>query len=260
MVSCVPQKQFAKEFVAKSAQFKVMVLSPNIVYKNNLNTYLVDSLNITDEKIRDSILWEQSHFFKNINDSLLIANYILGYKTELEKYGISIFSDESSLEFLSQDSNAYMINIAQLEIEEEDYDYRDEAEIYDYVYYHDHKLKAVNVNSWYEINMLNDTSDENIFYATNTITDDLNSSFDYNVFNGKVEYIHDVDSLTVHKIYEYSYLLGRIYATYTYDFMMNRYISKNQGYALKKEELLRYNPNTGTFFPAEDNRFISMDE
>lgn len=260
MVSCIPQKQFAKEFVSKSSQFKVMVLSPAVVYKNNLNTFIVDSLNITDETIRDSILWENSHFFKEINDSLFIANYILGYKTELEKYDILVFSDESSLDFLSLDSNAYMINIAQLEVEEEDYEYRDEAELYDYVYYHDHILKAVNVNSWYEINMINENSEETIFYASNTITDDLNSSFEYNVFNGKVEYIHEVDSLSVHKIYEYAHLLGRIYATYTYDFMMNRYISKKQGFALKKEELLRYNPNTRTFFAAEDNRFISMDE
>lgn len=260
MVSCIPQKQFAKEFVAKSGQFKVMILSPDIVYKNNLNTYLVDSLGITDKSIRDSILWEHSHFFKNINDSLFIANYILGYRTELEQYGIKVFSDESSLDFLDQDSNAYMINIAQLEIEEEDYEYRDEAEIYDYVYYHDHILKAVNINSWYEINMLNKESEENIFYATNTITDDLNSSFEYNVFNGKVEYIQEVDSLTVHKIYEYAYLLGRIYATYTFDFIMNRYINTKQGYATKKEELLRYNPNTRTFLFAGENRFISMDE
>lgn len=260
MASCMPQKKLAKEFVANSGQFKVMVLSPSIVYKNNLNTHLVDSLGITNEIVRDSILWEHSHFFKDINDSLFIANYILGYKTELEQYGIKVFNDESSIDFMALDSNAYMINIAQLEIEEEDYEYRDEAEIYDYVYYHDHILKAVNVNSWYEISMLNENSEENIFYATNTITDDLNSSFDYNVFNGKVEYIHEVDSLTVHKIYEYVYLLGRIYATYTFDFMMNRYIIKKQGFAIKNEELLRYNPNTRTFLPAGENRFISMDE
>lgn len=260
MASCMPQKKLAKEFVANSGQFKVMVLSPSIVYKNNLNTHLVDSLGITNETVRDSILWEHSHFFKDINDSLFIANYILGYKTELEQYGIKVFNDESSIDFMALDSNAYMINIAQLEIEEEDYEYRDEAEIYDYVYYHDHILKAVNVNSWYEISMLNENSEENIFYATNTITDDLNSSFEYNVFNGKVEYIQEVDSLTVHKIYEYVYLLGRIYATYTFDFMMNRYIIKKQGFAIKNEELLRYNPNTRTFLFAGENRFISMDE
>jgi len=260
IVSCNPQKKFATDFVTKSDQFSIMVLSPEFVYKNNLNTLLVDSLNITDEFIRDSILWQQSHFFKELNDSLFIANYILGYKVELEEYNVNIFDEESSMEFLEKDSNSYMINIAQLEIEEEDYDFRDETTIYDYVYFHDHKLKAVNINSWFEINMINDSSEENLFYTTNTITDDLNSSFDYNIFNGEVEYIHEIDSLTVHKIYEYAYLLGRIYATYTYDFMMNRYISKNQGYAVKKGDLLRFNPNTNTFFIAGENRFISMDE
>ncbi len=260
-VSCSPQKKFASEFVSKSSKIKVMVLSPEIVYKNNLNTKIVDSLKITDEVIRDSLLWEQSVFFSHINDSLFIANYVLGYKTELAKYGIKIFDQESADSFFSEDSNAYLINIAQLEVEEEDYEYRDETEYYNYVYFHDHLFKAININTWFEINELNDDSiSENMFYATNTITDDLNSSFDFNVFSEKVEYIYEVDSLTLPKIYEYTYLLGRIYATYTFDFMMNRYINKKQGTALKKEELLRYNPNTRTFFFAGENRFISMDE
>ncbi len=261
IISCNPQKKFATEFVARSAQFKVMVLEPEIVYKNNLNTSILDSLNIVDEELRDSLLWEQSIFFSHINDSLFIANYVLGYKTELAKYGIKIVDEEVAESFFSEDSNAYLINIAQLEVEEEDYEYRDETEYYNYVYFHDHLFKAININTWFEINELNDDSiSENMFYATNTITDDLNSSFDFNVFSEKVEYIYEVDSLTLPKIYEYTYLLGRIYATYTFDFMMNRYINKKQGTALKKEELLRYNPNTRTFFFAGENRFISMDE
>ena len=185
-VSCSPQIKLARQFVERSSQFKVLVLTPQFVYKNNLNTQIVDSLNITDEEERNSMLWEQSHFFKEIDDSLFIANYILGYKTELEKYDIQVFDGKSMEGFFSEDSNTYLINIAQIEIEEEDYEYRDEEEYYDYVYFHDHLLKAVNVNTWFEINQVDDSATkENIFYATNTITDDLNSSYDYNVLTEK---------------------------------------------------------------------------
>lgn len=259
--SCSLEKKLAKDFVNKSEQFKVLVLTPEMVYKNNLNTHIVDSLNITNEDERINMLWEQSTFFKDISDSLFIANYILGYKIELESYGIKVFNDESSADFFSQDSNAYLINIAQFEIEEEDYEFRDETEIYDYVYFHDHILKALNINSWFEINLINDhNQSENVFYATNTITDDLNSSFDFNIFTNRVEYYHEVDSLTLPKIYEYAYLLGRIYATYTFDFIMNRYIENQTGIKTRKPDLLRYNPNNGTFFYAGENRFISLDE
>jgi hypothetical protein len=259
--SCSLEKKLAREFVKNSSQYNAMVLTPEIIYKNNLNTHIVDSLNITDEDERYSMLWEQSYFLKNIDDSLFIANYILGYKSELKSYGVNVFGNYNSADFFSLDSNAFMINIAQFEIEEEDFFYRDEAEIYDYVYFHDHLLKAVNINSWFEINKLNDNEQsQNMFYATNTITDDLNSSFDYNVFTGKVEYTQELDSLSIGKIYEYGYLIGRIYATYTFDFMMNRYIEQQKGIKTRKSDLLRYNPNNGSFFYSGENRFISLDE
>lgn len=261
VVSCSSQKKFAKEFVLKSKQYKIMVLAPQIVYKNNLNTHIADSLNITDEEERDSMLREQSRFLKIIDDSLFIANYILGYKSELLAYGIEVLDENHPDAFLNEDSNTYLVNIAQIEIEEEDYEYRDETEYFDYIYFHDHLFKAVNINTWFEINQLDDTSvADNVFYATNTITDELTSSYNYNVFNEKVEYFYEIDSLTLSGIYEYVYLLGRIYATYSFDFMMNRYVQKKQGLMGRREELLRYNPNTSSFFYAGQNRFVAMDE
>lgn len=260
-IGCSTEKKFANEFVRKSSQIQVMVLSPEFIYKNNLNTNIVDSLGITEEIIRDSLLWEQSDFLKEINDSLLIANYILGYKSELGAYNIRVIDEENANSLMSLDSNAYMINLAQIEIEEEDYEYRDETQIYDYVYYHDHLFTALNINSWFEINMINDNiASENIFYTTNTITDDLTSSYNYNMFSSQVEYIYEVDSLNLSKIYEYTYLLGRIYATYTFDFIMNRYIEEKKGFPIAKSDLLRYNPNTRSFIVAGKNRFISLDE
>ncbi len=238
-----------------------MVLAPTSIFKHNLNTAIVDSLGITDDKTRDSLLWEQSCFIKNIDDSLLIANYILGFEKELANYNVKVYDQGSSAAFMQSDSNAWMINIAQLELEEEDYEYRDETEYYGYVYYHDHLLKAVNVNSWFEINELNSNDGKNnVYYATNTITDDLNSSYDFDIFTEKVVYRYDIDSLDLPGLYEYVYLLGRIYATYTYDYLMNKYISQKQGFPMKKTELLRYYPPNGTFFQAGENRFISLDE
>ncbi|PLX04739.1 MAG: hypothetical protein C0595_01995 [Marinilabiliales bacterium] len=88
----------------------------------------------------------------------------------------------------------------------------------------------------------------------------MESSYDFDIFNDKVSYIYDIDSLNLSKIYEYSYLLGRIYATYTFDFIMNDYVNKHLGYPIKKEELLRYIPISRTLIPAGENRFISLDE
>ncbi len=259
--SCSPQKKLAREFVNKSKSYSVMLIQPEFVYKKNLNTNIVDSLGITDVKLRDSLLWEQSDFIQKIDDSLLIANYSLGFINELKNYNINVYDENESAEFLSLDSNAWMVNIAQLQIEEEKYEYRDETEYYSFIYYHDHLLNAVNINSWFEVSMVNSNEQKpNVYYATNTITDELESSYNFDIFNDKVSYIFNIDTLNLSKIYEYSYLLGRIYATYTFDFIMNDYVRKNLGYPIKKEELLRYIPISKSLIPAGENRFISLDE
>lgn len=259
--SCSPQKKLAREFVNKSNSYSVMLIKPEFIYKKNLNTNIVDSLGITDVKLRDSLLWERSDFIKKIDDSLLIANYSLGFITELRNYNINVYDENESAKFLSLDSNAWMINIAQIQIEEEKYEYRDETEYYSYIYYHDHLLNAVNINSWFEVSMINSNVQKpNVYYATNTITDELESSYDFDIFNDKMSYIYDIDTLNLSKIYEYSYLLGRIYATYTFDFIMNDYVNKHLGYPIKKEELLRYIPVSRALIPAGENRFISLDE
>lgn len=259
--SCSPQKKLAREFVNKSKSYSVMLIQPEFVYKKNLNTNIVDSLGITDVKLRDSLLWEQSDFIQKIDDSLLIANYSLGFINELKNYNINVYDENESAKFLSLDSNAWMVNIAQLQIEEEKYEYRDETEYYSFIYYHDHLLNAVNINSWFEVSMVNSNEQKpNVYYATNTITDELESSYNFDIFNDKVSYIFNIDTLNLSKIYEYSYLLGRIYATYTFDFIMNDYVRKNLGYPIKKEELLRYIPISKSLIPAGENRFISLDE
>ncbi|PLX04738.1 MAG: hypothetical protein C0595_01990 [Marinilabiliales bacterium] len=153
--SCSPQTKLAREFVNKSNSYSVMLIQPEFIYKKNLNTNIVDSLGITDVKLRDSILWEQSDFIKKIDDSLLIANYSLGFITELKNYNIKVYDENESAKFLSLDSNAWMVNIAQIQVEEEKYEYRDETEYYSYIYYHDHILNAVNINSWFEVSMIN---------------------------------------------------------------------------------------------------------
>lgn len=259
--SCSPQKKLAREFVNKSKSYSVMLIEPEFIYKKNLNTNVVDSLGITDTKLRDSILWAQSDFIQKIDDSLLIANYSLGFINELKNYNINVYDKNESAKFLSLDSNAWMVNIAQLQIEEEKYEYRDETEYYSYIYYHDHLLNAVNINSWFEVSMVNSNNQKpNVYFATNTITDELESSYDFDIFNDKVSYIYDIDSLNLSKIYEYSYLLGRIYATYTFDYIMNDYVSKHLGYPIRKEEFLRYIPISRALVPAGENRFISLDE
>ena len=82
--SCNPEKKLAIEFVSQANIKSILVLTPEYLYKTNLKTYLMDSLGIGDDENKDSLLLLHSKYLSKLNDSLFIANYILGYKKALQ--------------------------------------------------------------------------------------------------------------------------------------------------------------------------------
>ena len=101
----------------------------------------------------------------------------------------NIFTQNKTEQFLRIDSNSYQINIAQIELEETLYTYRDEEMIYDTYFYHDHNLNTVYINSWIEINNLNDDNlNQHIYFASDMITDIADGTFDYDIFSNKSSY------------------------------------------------------------------------
>jgi len=259
--SCSPEKKIATEFVSKASTKNILVLAPDYLFKVNLKTYLMDSLAIADDEKKDSLLLIHSEFLSELNDSLFIANYMLGYSKTLGRYGFKIFNQEQIEEFLSLDSNTYQINIAQVELEETIYTFRDEVSIYDNKYFYDHNLNAVYVNSWFEINNLDkDESVQQIYFSSDMITDIADGTFDYDIFSGKVRYMYNLDSLKTNVLYEFAYRLGREYAGYTFDFLLNDELNSKVQPDARTNKYWRYDPINHYFYPATDDRFILLKE
>jgi len=261
-LSCSPEKKLATEFVYKTSTKNILVLAPEYLFKSNIKTYLLDSLNIADDnKDKDSLLLLHSDFLHNLNDSLFIANYVLGYKQSLSKFGFNVFVQNQTEQFLMKDSNSYQINIAQIELEETLYTYRDEEMIYDTYFYHDHNLNAVYVNSWFEINSTDDDiPSHSIYFASDMITDIVDGMFDYDIFSSKVKYLYNIDSLKQDVLYAFAYRLGSEYAGYTFDLLLNTELNEKLDPAVRSANYWRYNPVNHTFYLAEDDRFIILDE
>ena len=158
------------------------------------------------------------------------------------------------------DSNSYQVNIAQIELEETLYSFRDEIMIYDKYFYHDHNLNAVYVNSWFEIKNLDEhNSDQQIYFTTDLISDVPDGSFNYDIFSGKVRYMYNIDSLEIKQIYDFAYELGKVYAGYTFDLLLNDELNSKIEPGKRSSRYWRYDPGNHVFFPASDDKFIILD-
>ena len=261
LLSCSTEHKLATAFVDNKDKRAALVFFPDFVFKTNQKTFILDSLDITDETLFDSVLLDHSKFLKQLNDSLFLTNYILGFTKELSAFGFSVFGEEQMAEFMEVDTNAFVINVAQIELEETIYTQRDEAVIYDTYYFHDQDLEAVYVNAWIEISKVNESSDKpNVYFATGLISDDLEGEFTYDLFSGNINYVYAIDSLEPANLYNDAYQLGRIYASYTFDFLLNSFLDKAVPAKERSDRYWRFNPHDKTFFPANDDRLVPLDE
>ena len=138
--SCSVEERMAANFVSANNTRSVLVFPAEYIFKVNQKTEILDSLNITNETIFDSVLYAHSDFIQHLNDSLFLANYTLGYQKELMAVGFKVYDQDQTQAFLQIDSNAYVANIAQIEVEENLYDYRAGQNIYGHYYYYDFLL------------------------------------------------------------------------------------------------------------------------
>jgi hypothetical protein len=260
ITSCSPEKKLAIDFTNKANTKSILLLVPDYTYKVNLKTYILDSLDLSDDINKDSVLLSNSKYLSKLNDSLFIANYILGYAKSLSGFGFKMYHQNQLEDFLTIDSNSYQVNIAQIELEETLYTYRDEVDVFDSYYFHDHNLNAIYVNSWFEIDELDNESKHPIYFATDLITDMADGAFDYDIFSNRVRYMYNIDSLELNTLYDFAYRLGSEYAKYTFDVLLNQELDRKVEDGARSEKYWRYDPDQHTFYPATDDRFIPLDD
>ncbi len=259
--ACSSERKLAIAYTKKAPSIHLMVLKPTALFKVNQKLYLLDSLGPVSDENKEKVLLDNSLFLKDLSDSLFMANYMLGYTSELTKFGFKVYDESQMDAFMSLDSNAIQISVAQVELEETLYTFRDEIQMYGQNYYHDHNLNAVYVNSWFEISAVNRPPDENhIYFATDMLADQVDGVFDYDQFAGQMRYMYNIDSINTDMLYNFAFDLGRVYAGYTFDYLLNSELDRLVPAEKRTEKYWRYDPYSHTFFLAEDDRFISLDE
>jgi hypothetical protein len=260
-ISCSMERKMAREFVESKPDISVLVLPLNSVFKNNLKRDNIgDTSKMTPYQV-DSAALANSLFLNEISDSAFLETYINSMFKEFERLGITVYDESHLNDFLFIQTPAYILSIAQIELEEY-YSLQEESEEFgDYVYHKDISLNAVSLNSWFELTRLNPKEEgHELFYVSEEISDFVDGYFSQNIFTGDVQFKYVEREMETDDIYRYCAILGKRYAGYTFDYIMNESITENFPIGKERRNYMRYNRANHTIDPAEGDRFIFLED
>jgi hypothetical protein len=254
--SCSPEYKLAQEFRKSPPRFNLLVLAPDFLYKYNHKGELVDGFTGMDEQQQDSALFWSSDFIREISDSVFLERYMNQFLEELRLLHFTVYLEPGVDSFLMQQPQSYVVNVTQLQVDEYAYPYEEEESFYDTLFIKHFTLNAVDVSVWIELSKLNTSQRTGtVLYSSHMASDEVSGSFGLDPYSFMVQYRYRIDSLALEKIYDMAGYLGRIHASYLYDFFLNRYIAFHLPAGYGTPVYYHYNRFSRSFIPVEDDRF-----
>ena len=261
ITSCSYDRKLAKQFVESNPDISILVIPTNDIFKVNMKRdELGDDTLDMDEWQIDSMLMAKSLFLKDISDSIFLESYYNSFFDELDKLHIKTYTEDYVDSFLFIKSPAFLLNIAQIEVDEYIKEFSDSEDYNDFVYTKTLPLNAVSINTWFEISRLNNNKgSRRVFFAEDEVSDNAYGYFSENLFTGQVSYKYFLREMELEDIYRKCEDLGEKYAGYVFDYIMNSYISRNFPADRKRKYYMHYKRSINSFEPAYDDRFILME-
>lgn len=201
---------------------------------------------------------KQTDVLQGFTQDLFLDVMYNAYAEMLGNYGLEVYVPEDA-DHVQVDSTHWLVMLSRMEIsgritEYEDYLFSDADE-----YSYKHLLNTVNVASWFEIN---DGDWKPVLFYEHNLMDGFDSRADFSIWDKHIDYSYIIDTLKLDDVYNYAVFLGKLYAGYTYDYMMNSYVGEN----LKKmnygyQTLLRYDPYKKQLqYREEDDGFLEIQD
>ncbi len=259
--ACYPELKLARSYIESKPEISIMVLPTNFVFKKNLKVNELGSTIGLSELQVDSALMQNSVILQHVSDSVFLETFINSLIVEFEKLGFIVYTENLLDSFLFLKTPAYIFNVAQIELEEHIKVHEDKQEFGDYMYYKKVDMNAINYNFWFELSELNDDKENTkLFYASETIHDQVYGYFTENIFTGYVKYKYNKNEIDLDILYRYSDVFGERYAGYTYDFLMNKYLDENLPDEQKRRYYMHYKRENNSLDPTWTEKFELMEE
>ncbi len=260
--SCSIENKLAMEFVHSRDSIALYLIRPEIVFKTNLKEWQIQDFDKMTAQQQDSALLANTLFLNEIDDTLILNRFFSSFSNELSRFGFLPFEQDNLADFLSSENRSYQVALVQTELEEDVYPYRAEEVFYDSVlFYEDFLLNTVNINVWFDIARLNEpTASNNLLYSSHYVMDQIEGRFVNNLFTREVKYKYNLFPMKTENVYALMLILGKTYAGYVFDYLMNEYVHRNFTPGKKPKVYLHFDPETGKVYPAGDERFVFLKE
>jgi len=228
LTSCLPEQKLAQSFVKSGPKIRLMVTPPDYIYKYNHKGEAIEDFAEMNDKQQDSALFYSSLFIQRISDSALLEDYINHFITELRNANFEVYLPDQMDSFLTDKTQAYMLSIAQIQIDEYTYPLEDKEPFNDTIYYRRFNLNAVDFSVWIELSKVNATKPrKTTLYDSQSAYDNFNGNFITDPWTNTVKYKYHLDTLGLDDIYVMTRYLAQQHADYLFDFFMNQWVAFN---------------------------------
>ena len=256
LASCLPEQKLAQSFVKNTPKIRLLVIPPDYIYKYNHKGEMVEDFDRMTEREQDSALFYSSRYVQKISDSVVLENYVNQFITELRKAKFEVFLPEQIDSFRIDQTQAYMVNISQIQFDEYNYPLEDKENINDTVYYKKFNLNAVDFSVWIELSKYNaEKPKKTILYDSQSAFDNFDGNFIVDPWSTQVRYKYHIDTLGLKDIYDISKYLGREHGGYLFDFFMNQWVLFNIDPTQYSIQYYHYNSKHNLLEPTDENRF-----
>ena len=259
--SCSLENKVARDFANKHSNIKVYVFKPAYLFKVNIKEDSIANIDNLPQEKKDSITIVNSIFLKNINDSLLISKYYNSLVDELKLYGVKVLTDSSNEKYYKSDTNTYVFNISQVELDEDLIPFEDKMEVDTSWYVQTFELNSVALDSWFEYKNLNSFQNKTkVLFAEHTASDIINGGFQSDIFHYHINYRYKRNDINLDDIYQLAIYAGMRNAAYIFDYILNDYIRqqlKAKNYP-NPSVYYHYNRFYNYLTPANDDRFVPV--
>lgn len=244
LASCSPERKLAAKFVHNLKPGAVLLLAPDVVFKNSYKLPVIENFESLSQEARDSALLHNSSLVQYCDDSLYIKSFMDALSRGFKTFGFSVTYNQPASQFPDAGKSSFIINVAQLQIEEFFDSISDETSFEpDSSSMFNFYLTALNLNQWIELSEVNrEQKEPDVLFSSKKITDEFRGNFKYYMMSGNVEYEYSIDSLTVDKVYYFASRLGQLHANWIIDYLMNESIRNNMPEGRLPSKLFTYNP------------------
>ena len=243
LAGCQIEKKIAKQYMAERSYIEAAVYFPEkaevkVEYNSKLN--------------------KQTEVLQGFSQDLFLDVMYNAYAQALGDYGVEVYVPED-IDNAPVDSTHWLVLLSRMEISGRITEYEDYLFSDDDYYSYKFPLNTVNVASWFEIN---DGDWKPVLYNEHNLMDGFDSKTDFSIWTNTIDYNYTIDTLKLDDVYNYAVYLGKLYAGYTYDYMLNSYVGgelNKMGYIY--QIMLRYDPYKKQLrYADEDDGFIEINE